>query len=108
MREADLFQTTTSLPPIRVWRGWFARLPDRCDHGWFVPLVPYEGHRHAISADVAPGKQGETLCGIEVTRPHQPPPKYPDWLWPECPACDSHWRQAERIAPQACRVTAGA
>jgi len=63
---------------------------------WF----PYEGHRHAIPADVAPGKQGKTLCGIEVTRPRQPPPKYPDRLWPECPACDGQWRQAERIAPR--------
>ena len=67
---------------------------------------PHEGHRHAIPAEVAPGNQGKTLCGIEMTRPHQPSPKYPDGLWPECPACDGQWRQAERIAPRANRVTA--
>jgi zinc-finger len=70
---------------------------------WF----PYEGHRHAIPVQVAPGEQSETLCGIKVTRPHQPPPKYPDRLWPECPACDRHWRQAEGIAPRVNRITTG-
>jgi len=66
----------------------------------FFRWFPYEGHRHAIPVQVAPGEQGETLCGIQMARPDRPPPKYPDGLWPECPACDDHWRQAEGIAPR--------
>ncbi|SER77693.1 zinc-finger [Lentzea xinjiangensis] len=57
---------------------------------WF----PYLGARHAVPRrPVLPGAQIESLCGDELIVPNVEPPKYPDWLWPECAACDSRWRE---------------
>lgn len=57
---------------------------------WF----PYLGARHAIPRrPMLQGCQIETLCGDGLVVPDVEPPKYPDWLWPECAKCDSEWRQ---------------
>lgn len=57
---------------------------------WF----PCLGARHAVPRrPVPPGSQIESLCGEGLIVPDAEPPKYPDWLWPECVKCDSEWRE---------------
>ncbi|WP_434446667.1 zinc finger protein [Lentzea sp. E54] len=57
---------------------------------WF----PAGGARHAVPRGlVEPGVTGGTLCGAEIVVPKDPPPKYPDGLWPTCPSCDEAWRE---------------
>ncbi|MEU7478326.1 zinc finger protein [Lentzea sp. NPDC042327] len=57
---------------------------------WF----PYRGARHAVPrCFVLPGSRIESPCGEQLVVPEVEPPKYPDWLWPECPKCDSEWRK---------------
>ncbi|WP_371927714.1 zinc finger protein [Lentzea sp. HUAS12] len=57
---------------------------------WF----PCLGARHAVPRGSAlPGDRIESLCGESLTVPDVEPPKYPDWLWPECVECDSEWRE---------------
>ncbi|WP_394620121.1 zinc finger protein [Lentzea sp. JNUCC 0626] len=56
---------------------------------------PFLGARHAIPRrHVPPGGRIDSLCDEALIVPHVAPPKYPDWLWPECPECDRKWRQA--------------
>ncbi|MEU7524697.1 zinc finger protein [Saccharothrix sp. NPDC042600] len=61
--------------------------------------LPYAGRRHAIPLRLVACEAGETLCGVEVVVPHDPPPTFPDGCWPTCPACDAEWRRFERITP---------
>lgn len=57
---------------------------------WF----PYLGARHAVPRrPVRPGTRIESLCVDGLVVPDVEPPKYPDWLWPECAECDSKWRE---------------
>ena len=70
--------------------------------------MPHDGKRHAISTEALPGAETETLCGVELVRPMASPPKYPDWLWPECQLCNDRWRQAEGIPLRSNGSTAGA
>ncbi|WP_106617973.1 zinc finger protein [Saccharothrix carnea] len=59
--------------------------------------LPYHGQRHAIPDALAANDEGETLCGVSVTVPHDPPPRCPDGCWPTCRACDAAWREHEGI-----------
>lgn len=66
---------------------------------WF----PAAGARHAVPRGlVEPGVTGDTLCGAEVVVPKDPPPKYPDGLWPTCPGCDVAWREDRTLRAAAC------
>lgn len=60
---------------------------------WF----PHDGLRHAIRDELVACDEGETLCGLRVTVPHDPQPKIPDWCWPTCTGCDRCWRAHEGI-----------
>ncbi|WP_447003228.1 zinc finger protein [Saccharothrix isguenensis] len=60
--------------------------------------LPHDGSRHAIPAALVPRDDGRTLCGVEVTVPHEPAPRSPDGCWPTCQACDVAWRKSEGIA----------
>lgn len=59
--------------------------------------LPYNGQRHAIPDTLAANDEGETLCGVGVTVPHDPPPRSPDGCWPTCHDCDAAWREHEGI-----------
>ncbi|MEU4449508.1 zinc finger protein [Actinosynnema sp. NPDC050801] len=59
--------------------------------------LPYEGRRHAIPDCMAANDDGQTLCGVAVRVPHDPPPRCPDGCWPTCPNCDDAWREHEGI-----------
>ncbi|WP_184671975.1 zinc finger protein [Saccharothrix violaceirubra] len=59
--------------------------------------LPHEGHRHAVQTDLVAGRGGTTLCGLAVTAPTHPPPRYPDGCRPTCALCDAAWRRAEGI-----------
>ncbi|NUT53511.1 MAG: hypothetical protein HOV94_40420 [Saccharothrix sp.] len=59
--------------------------------------LPYGGRRHAIPDTLAANDEGRTLCGVEVTVPHDPPPRCPDGCWPTCHDCDVAWREHEGI-----------
>jgi hypothetical protein len=59
--------------------------------------LPYGGQRHAIPDTLAANDEGRTLCGVELTVPHDPPPRSPDGCWPTCHDCDVAWREHEGI-----------
>jgi hypothetical protein len=59
--------------------------------------LPYDGKRHAIPDTLAANDEGETLCGVEVRVPHDPPHRCPDGCWPTCHDCDVIWREYEGI-----------
>lgn len=59
--------------------------------------LPHEGLRHAIPAALVARDDGRTLCGLEVTVPHEPPPRSPHGCWPTCRSCDVAWRESEGI-----------
>jgi hypothetical protein len=62
---------------------------------WF----PHDGGRHAILDELAVGDDGNTLCGLPITVPRDPPPRHPDGCWPTCAPCDLAWREFEGIRP---------
>ncbi|NUT53900.1 MAG: hypothetical protein HOV94_42415 [Saccharothrix sp.] len=67
--------------------------------------LPYRGQRHAIPDSMAANDVGRTLCGADVTVPHDPPPRSPDGCWPTCRTCDDAWRAFEGIPAYSRGVT---
>jgi hypothetical protein len=59
--------------------------------------MPHDGNRHAIPDKLVVGDEGQTLCGVPIAVPRDPPPRFPDGCWPTCVECDLAWRKHEGI-----------